>query len=253
MLIQRKRAGGLRLIEQHAHGLICGPMAQSWRGPGAGAGPPPFEATVAIGLHDYAWREADARPEWNPATGLPHDFLDYPHERRLELYQRGIDALEAIHPYVAELVSRHYTSFELMARHAEYQADEAARRKRLAARRPPALAEPEREAHDVALLKLFDTLSLYVCLAAPSARPETLPSWLEPGGWARFPDGATFSLEWRGDDTLSVDPFPWAAPLVLTLPWRDLDAERFGDQAALDAAVAGARTGRWTVTLSAAA
>jgi hypothetical protein len=237
----------VRLIAQHAHAWICGPMARAWCGPGAA--PPGFEATVAMGLHDYAWREADARPRLNPETGRPHDFLDYPHERRLELYEEGVDALEELHPYVAELVSRHYTTFGLMARFSDYQTREATRRARLTSELPAALREPRRQQDDLALLKLFDTLSLYVCLGGPRSRPDTLPSWLEPEQWTELPDGSPFTLEWEGDDVLLLEPYPWKGPLELTVPFTDLEGEVFADQAALDAALPGARAGAWTVTL----
>ena len=48
---------------------------------------------------------------FNPETGRPYNFFEYPAEPRLSVYRRGIDAVEASDPYAGLLCSLHYESF----------------------------------------------------------------------------------------------------------------------------------------------
>lgn len=247
MLIQR-RADGLRLFTQHDHAIVSGQMALNWsRGPSGGDGRLRPDLVQAVGLHDFAWHSVDQRPRLNSATGRPHDFLDYPVADRLVVYRAGLDALEAIHPFAAHLVSRHYCAFAGMEAHEAFQSAEQTRRARLAAMLGERLGSSTRADGDLWLLQFFDLLSLYLCLAPPSAEREGLPDWLTPRS---CPDGTPLRITWRDESEVAFEPSPWRGELRLSIPYRDLPARRFSDEPGLRDGYANAEPRRWTLRLT---
>ncbi|MFW5968704.1 MAG: DUF3891 family protein, partial [Persicimonas sp.] len=182
----------------------------------------------AIGLHDNAWREADEAPRIDEATGLPYDFIDYPLDDKLAFYRRGIDQLEEVHPWVAHLISRHYTTFSGTREVDDLQRRENRRRARLEER-----ISRRRLDDDDALgwVKFFDIFSLHLCLTGPSAVPDSIPRWLtDSKAWSTAPDGLDLTVEWRGDTTLLVSPWPFVDDeMALDLHFREL-SERVDDQ-----------------------
>lgn len=122
MLIRTTSAGEHECVTQEQHALQSGLLAGAWS-------PTPLSAmlTLTIGLHDAPRRGSDRRPMLNAVTGLPYDFLDYPKASKFALYGAGIDALEDVHPYVAYMVSRHYTTFAGTKGADELQVPQAAR------------------------------------------------------------------------------------------------------------------------------
>lgn len=266
MLLQ-VRANGLRVIAQHDHGLAAGRLAHAWRGvpvraegsgaaegglgPGArgapGAEPLPFELVLAVALHDFGWRAADAVPRFDPASGRPYDFVSYPLHRKVDLYVRAIDELEGVDLYVALLVSLHYTTFAGTADVASFQADQARRRERL--KRALGLG-PEDEARvhaHLRYLKLFDNLSLFMCLTPPPAEAVAQPPWVNASMLADVPHGPPLRPHWRDADHLVLEPFPFEAPIPLRIPCRDLDAPSYPDARALELAWSRAPIVWWTV------
>jgi len=222
MLIRRCRDGTFECIEQEHHAFISGILAGAWLPTALSA-----ELVQAIGLHDNPWRPVDANPTFDDESGLPFDFLDYPVDEKVEFYRRGIDALERIHPWVAYLVSRHYTTFAGTRDVEGLVEPEAARRERLRDR----LGDRFVEGADAAVewMKYFDIWSLYVCLAGPAASPDGIPAWLaDPDDWSEAPDGTPLEMEWREARTLAVEPWPFApAALEVDIDYRQL-AGRFG-------------------------
>lgn len=229
--------------------MVAGRFAHAWRGPNAAAERLPFELVLATALHDFGWRTADDVPLFDPGTGRPRDFVSYPLERKLQLYARAIDELETVHPYVALLVSLHYSHFAGLEGIAPLQADEARRRERLT--RALGLGAGDHGTVELHLryLQLFDNLSLYLCLAPPSADAAASPPWVNPSMFANPPEGGLLAARWGGDDRLVLDPFPFDAPLRLRIACRDLDALRYPSARALDVAWGRAVISRWSLTI----
>ncbi|MFU8805845.1 MAG: DUF3891 family protein, partial [Bradymonadaceae bacterium] len=206
MLIRPTDDGTFECIYQEHHGLLSGVLAGAWTRTRLD----PL-LVQAIGLHDNPWRGADARVLFNEDTGLPHDFMTYPHGPKFDFYRAGIDELERVDPFVAYLVSRHYTTFAGTRNADALTAPEEERRLRLSGM----LSVAQHEELDEALswTKFFDVFSLYLCLTGPRSRPEDIPSWLLPaGGWTTAPDFTELTLDWLDDETLSVSPWPFATP-----------------------------------------
>lgn len=203
MLIRKTKDGGHECVSQEQHALQSGVLAAAWKPTRL----PPL-LVMTIGLHDTPWRDADRQPLVDEATGMPHDFLNYPTAEKLALYRAGIDALEEVHPWVAYMVSRHYTTFAGTVNLAELQATETARRTRLEQLLPDELLASSDEA--LAWIKFFDVFSLHLCLTGPAADESAIPGWLRDSSkWSTAPDGTTLALEWRDDATLAVDPWPF--------------------------------------------
>lgn len=218
MLIRKTEEGGYECVTQAQHAVQSGVLAAAWC-----VTPLPPLLVLTIGLHDAPWGEADARPVLNGETGLPHDFLDYPKGAKFALYGDGIDALEAVHPWVAYMVSKHYTTFAGTKGADELTAPEAARRARLESLLPPELVDGADEA--LAWIKFFDTFSLHLCLTGPGADADAIPVWLrDPGSWSSAPDGTSLRVSWRDDVTVEVDPWPFARAPDVSLYLRRLGA-----------------------------
>jgi Protein of unknown function (DUF3891) len=215
MLIQH-RMDAIHLISQNDHALVSGEMARIWRGVTPSSEPPSIEAVLAISLHDAAWIGVDAELPIDQKTGLPYDFQSLPSVRKLEVYTAGIDALEAVHPYAALLVSMHYGAFVAQNDHPGFHSNERQRRQRLGAEFANRFEEAA-VSRDFALLRLLDVLSLRLCLTAPGTLEERLPRWLmSPMQW----DGAELRMAWKEEDECVIAPFPFHHPFEVAIPFE---------------------------------
>ena len=61
---------------------------------------------LAVEEHDNGWREVEAAPLVDGATGRVLDFIGAPDETRRSVWPRGVDRLAAS-PYAAALVAQH--------------------------------------------------------------------------------------------------------------------------------------------------
>lgn len=244
MLVQ-ERGDSLRLIRQQDHAQVAGALAHAWRprraGPGdvgaGGAGEGlPYRVVWTTGVHDAAWTGLDRRPILDPDSGLPFDFRRLPLERKLGPYRDGVDRIAALDAYAAFQVSRHYSSFldpDAGDDVGAFLDAERQRRAELRERLPAPLRGEGLLDRELAYLKLFDTLSLYVCLAGPALGPGTRPRWLVPDDRLETPSGLAVELRWRTAGVLTLEPAPLATPVELRIPARELDA-RHETQAALE-------------------
>ncbi len=168
----------------------------------------------AITNHDVGWQELDEEVRFNPDTGEPYSFIDYPLGPKLRAYKHGLDQLEAQEPYASYLCSLHYSSFvrdssEPVA--VEFKEREAGRRGRIEARMPQGwLSNAE---YNFRLLQLCDDFSLFVCLNEPGEN--TFP-------W--YKDGFDFMGQklqpiWQDRRTLSIEPNPFADSFDFTIPY----------------------------------
>lgn len=244
MLVQT-RTDRLRLFTQHDHGLTCGDLVHAWTA-GPLRDPAPSWMVLAHALHDMAWVDEDVAPRLNPATAAPHDFVDMPLAPKIAMYARGVDEVERIEPRVAVLNSLHYQSFVPAKEAPDFHAAEEARREQLRDRLQISGAAWQAVLDAYPLLRATDRLSLWICLAAPGAREDRVPSWLPP--WLPVGDDR-YALGWRDADTVTMDPLPFDRPVELHLPWRDLDATTFATAEDLAAAWDAAERGVWTVRI----
>lgn len=259
MLIQ-VRDRELRLIRQHDHGLLAGELAAAWNGP-VGSGARDDVVVLATALHDLCWRGLDEPPRWNPETRRPHDFLDFPPEEKYEAAVDGIDRVEELHPYAAVLVSLHYSTFGSPGRPTEFEEEEEDRRVELLASLGDEAPGPRSIQDDLSALRLFDNLSLLLCLTPPGADADARPPWLAPD-LLRLPEWAgrtradeiradEIRMEWVDGETVSLDPWPFEEePLSLEVPYRDLPTDGFADPDTLSTAWSGAAEEIWTLRIT---
>lgn len=228
MLIRNTTDASFECISQEQHALVSGALAAAWN-------PTRLDPMLVqlIGAHDNAWRASDAQPLYNPATGLPFDFINYPMAPKIALYRRGVDMLEDVDPWLASMVSKHYCTFAGTLNIEGFQQTEAARRARLAELIAPGYLAQKDDA--LRWLKFFDIFSLALCLTGPGALRDAIPRWLQdPDAWSRAPDGHTVRIRWRSDARVEVDNWPFApAELSLRLNPRVL-TQKFMSQDALD-------------------
>lgn len=215
-MIVRKLEDSFLLIRQHDHGQISGEFARHWDAEKIPAGPTLF----AITNHDVGWQELDGEVRFNPETGEPYSFIDYPLEAKLRAYKHGLDQLEVQEPYASYLCSMHYSSFvrnssEPVA--VDFKEREAGRRVRIEDRIPQEWLENAE--YNFRLLQLCDDFSLFVCLNEPGQN--TYP-------WYR--DGFDFMGQklqpiWKDEQTLSVTPNPFSAAFDFTIPYERIEHE----------------------------
>lgn len=210
-MLVRGREDGFILVEQYEHSLISGELARHW-----GWTPDPSESAIyAISEHDLAWKELDSEVSFNPETGKPYNFFEYPAQPRLSAYRRGIDAIEANDSYAGLLCSLHYESFVRNATgtaEASFRAAERERQSRLMF----AVSDEERERADdeLALLRICDDLSLFLCLNEPG---ENVYPWFTDG----FIFGDTRLMPvWEERNALRLEPSPFAEGFEVEIPYR---------------------------------
>lgn len=212
-MIIRETAHHFVLTEQHEHGRLAGDIARHLNPHILNEQDPRSqEVLYACYEHDRGWIPLDVNPDWNPDSGQPFTFDDYPLEPKLEAYRQGLNEIEAHSTYAALLCSLHYASFTLQAHTPEFKqflAGEEKRQKRL--RSALGLQEPDQGVYKhFRLLQLCDDLSLYVCMNEPGATEANEHPWFKKG----FPHTEVlsetgekrFTARWKDNKTISVHP-----------------------------------------------
>lgn len=210
-MIVRKLEDSFLLIRQHDHGQISGEFARHW----SAATTPQRPTLFAITNHDVGWQELDDEVRFNPETGEPYSFIDYPLEPKLRAYKHGLDQLEVQEPYASYLCSMHYGSFVQNSEETtaiEFREREAGRRGRLEKRLPTEWLENAE--YNFRLLQLCDDLSLFVCLNEPG---ENTVSWYKDG--FDFMDQKLHPV-WEDTQTLRLSPNPFSDPFDFTVPYE---------------------------------
>src|SRR5688500_8207027 len=232
LLLPRPAGDLLRLVTQPDHAHLAGEALSLFRLPEL-TGHPRREALLrAVRLHDNGWRELDAAPPVDPASGLPYGFIELPSAQRLEAWERGTARYAGSDPYAALLAVEH-----ALVLHADRRDREGWREllPRLDERRAEllatcGLAEQELVA-DYRWLDLADSLSLAACAG-----------WLKPTQRRGFtlapeaPEQASTGLVAE----VRLAPFPLAGATTLGVPCRFLPARRYRGDADLGAALAAA-------------
>lgn len=212
-------------ITQPDHARFAAELLGLWRGDGLPEHPRRRELLFAVREHDNGWRETDAAPRVDPATGRPHDFLTLPDPERLALWRRGVERWAGERPWAAALIAQHALALHRRRREDPWRELLAQLRERRA-ELVEAAGVPARELfRDYRLLELADTLSLAACNRWPQPVRR-------PGLEARFTGGA-----------LRIAPFPLAGATTFQLPVRRIPARPYRGDADLGGQLAAAR---WT-------
>jgi len=212
MMIVREQQDRYVLIRQHDHAWISGDFADHLK-----VMPPP-STRIGIRYHDVGWERLDDEVKWNPETGQPYSFVDFPIKEKIPAYTAGVDEVEAMDAFAACLCSMHYVSFFSGRRDAEslrFIKDEQERQRRL-------MDEMDREKRsrleeDLRLLKLCDDLSLFICLNEPGVNHHP---WYREG--FRYGDRHLRPV-WEAPDKLRIEPTPFRTSFEVTVPYRLVD------------------------------
>lgn len=251
-MVVQPRDNVYRCFLQHDHALVSGEAAARWVGD---CGRRPDAVTcMAVATHDIGWTVDDRRPVFDPERQRPYDFMTAPADERLAVYRRGIDEMEALHPYAGLLGSMHFSAFVTPEEDPAFVAEETARRARLRAVIERGVAGTgarlEHAEEDYALLRAMDLLSLVVCLSAPGSDPTAYPRWIHA---PLTVSGRARAMRWddaAAEPTLRVEAFPFDGTFTLEVPYRDIPRRAYPDSAALDRAWDAATTGVLAVRIA---
>ena len=240
-MVLRREDDAVVAIGQPAHAWLSGQLAQAWGNDEFGAVEPREEVCLAAAQHDVGMAAWDAEPTLNPATGLPHSFMEMPLEVHVGLWSRAWELALPQSRYAALLVSMHGTALYELRDLDKLGADEAAlvreylgSQRAVQRRLAETLGDPPGVARNQRLIWTWDAFSLALCLAwaphvlraVPAAGQSALDVALEPVG-AR---------------AVQVDPWPFAADrsVAVRTEGRVLDARGFETEEGMRAALAGA-------------
>jgi Protein of unknown function (DUF3891) len=106
-VLLREDDRGVLAIGQASHAWISGQLARAWGNSRFGALEPAEEVILAANQHDVGMALWDLEPTLNPATGLPHSFLEMPLGTHLGLWSAAPRRLLTQSRYAALLVSMH--------------------------------------------------------------------------------------------------------------------------------------------------
>jgi Protein of unknown function (DUF3891) len=235
MIFQQYR-GQLLVVRQPDHGVQTGRFARHW---GNEQTPPftPREPVIAAGTrHDDGWKDWEAHPSIDPATGQPWQFYRLTPHEHVPLYRRGIAMAAAHDPTTGILVSMHgaglyhdrYGTFRLAEQHFsaservlvdEFLAEQALFQQSLAERmqgrqQHTHITTDPQVWYNYLLLQVWDRLSLqYAFRLAADGEIAPLPC----------PDGTSTALRCRhqGELSLILDPYPFdTSPCTFPLEAR---------------------------------
>jgi hypothetical protein len=192
-VIVRSAGTSRLLITQPDHAALSARIMREWRAGGFPDAPRRSDILLAIAEHDNGWREVDAAPLMDEATGRIHDFVTAPDAIKRELWPRGVDRLAGT-PYAAALVAQHAVH---VYRHKRGEAEWAPFFTQMEAMR-------DRYLHAAAPLTLDDLLRDYVFV-----RIGDLASLTFCNGWTEQQvDDVGYAIRCEGTLlTISPDPF----------------------------------------------
>lgn len=197
-MIARSIDGRLHLITQPDHARLARQIMER-AAPLAGH-PRKDSILLAIGEHDNGWREEDAAPAIDPASGRVFDFVSAPLAVRHGVWPRGVARLAA-DPWAAALVAQHaLTIYDRFRSDAAWTAFFAtmttARGTLLGVSAQPGAGDLDTLVDDYQFLRLGDLISLAFCTGS------TETQWFGP--WTVHPSS----------DRVEVKPDPFGGAAV---------------------------------------
>ncbi len=214
----------LLFVTQPDHAHFAGELLGLWRADGLPAHPRRAEILFAGREHDNGWREADAAPRWNAASGRPHDFVSMPREDRIAIWERGTARYAGSHPYAALLVARHARTLHRdRAGEPDWKDFMDFLQELERGLREETAVAPDEVAADYRFLDLADLISL----AALNRAPERFSRHGMTGR--------------RQGDTVFLDPFPFAGSTAFAVPCRRISNRSYSGDADLGGELVAAR------------
>jgi hypothetical protein len=214
----------LILTTQSDHAHFAAELLGLWRADGLPRHPRRADLLFAVREHDNGWREADAAPEVDPASGRPRDFLTHPFAARREIWERGVRRYAQERPYAAALIAEHGLQVH---RDRGPEADWREFLEELEGQKNELLeaagASEAELAADYPFLQLADTASLAACAA-----------WAAPFTAAGV-RGSVAGAELR------LDPFPLAGPTTFQVACRRISDRPYAGALDLTGTLASAR------------
>jgi hypothetical protein len=187
-MIVRHALNAMHLIAQPDHAALSRRIMTHWRVLDSHSRRESI--LLAVGEHDNGWREPDASPSLDPASGRVHDFINAPASLRQGVWPRGVERL-AHDPWAAALVAEHaltvYDRYRSDPVWSEFFKTMATMRDELLTRSGRLMPDLE---HDYPFVRIGDLISLVFC---NPWREETYRQW-------------TFRFD-RDVVTITPDPF----------------------------------------------
>jgi hypothetical protein len=209
-LIRRDDHGDWLIIPQIEHARIAGELARAW-GNERFASLAAFPTILwAVEHHDDGWRDWDAAPRLNPATGIPRSFMEMRMRDSTAIWTRSIDFCSS-EPLAGIAVSRHFTYLAEQVRSGgRSDADDLEAIDRFLGDQDNEsgdLAPRLRRAEDATVVatcdrgfrtvRFFDAVSLWLC-CAERQEPEQMTA----------PDGESIKLIPEDAWHVAIDPYP---------------------------------------------
>ncbi|HLR54455.1 MAG TPA: DUF3891 family protein [Pseudogracilibacillus sp.] len=229
-------------IEQHHHALVARKIIEKWENVLWEASAIYGSVLYAVEQHDRAWRLFDAEPFWNDIKQAPYQFVDFPNSAKIVMYTKGIDEVEKVDAYAAVLCSAHYSSFlesSTNAEEKEFVELEKGRQQRLL-QKLNGLASNQVAEH-LALLKLADNLSLYLCLNHPGVTKEAEHFFFKKGipvasSVAEWKSGAEkLTANWKNQSTIEIGGIPYVKPFSVAFQEKNIMKERIAEKGLITA------------------
>lgn len=218
--------GRYQLFRQHDHSILSGQFVPYWSD-NLFLGVNWFkDVQLAVREHDRAWIPLDKKPIWNDEKNVPHSFMDFPMEPKLEAYKQGVDEVEQLSPYAGYLNSLHFLSFfkqnSTDSNISRFISREIDRQKRLEQELD---LEKSKEEIDFQfnLLQFCDDLSLYICLNKPNISKENEIFMFKEGFRQRFEGlNQRMNASWVDYEVIVLKPFPFKAPFKVFVPFKEI-------------------------------
>lgn len=225
-------AGQLRVVTQSDHAHLAAEILRLWRRDGLPDHARRETILLAAREHDNGWREYDAAPRIDAATGCPLDFRNTAEADRQLIWQRAVERHRGQHPEASLLILMHARQLHRRLRDAGTWDALLNAWDDLYSELRGDRAEADLAA-DYRLIDLSDTLSL--------ALADRWQERLRYRGMLIEPRPAP---SFEGVDSLAIDPFPLAGATTFRLPCRRVPARSYRSDSDFTITLAEAR---WTV------
>jgi len=259
-MLHRAHREGTIVIGQPAHARMVGVVARAWGRAPFWVPPHPAETFLAAEQHEVGMLPWEIAPALNPATGLPHAYLELSRSDHLALWHDAGPLMLTQSRYAALLVSRHgvwiFSQYDRPPDDPDERAAVAAyiRRERAFQSfiRASLATDPEyqeavrlptlRQSHRV--FTIWDRIAVHACYGVP------MPGWGVPAvyRWERVPtaDGATdLTLTYVAPDRWTLDPWPLTVDALRLVGEGRLLRDRYPSETAMREGLIRAPWARW--------
>jgi uncharacterized protein DUF3891 len=241
-LIRRDDQSDWLIIPQIEHARIAGELARAWGNERSASFDSYPGLLFGVEHHDDGWRDWDAAPRINPATGMPRSFMEMRMRDSTAIWTESI-AICSTEPLAGIAVSRHFCYLAEQVRNGgRADADdfnsveqfllEQKEVETSLAQQADAEFSSQREklegAFDLGFraVRFFDAVSLWLCCTERR----------EPAG-IRTPTGESIRLVPKRLLQIAIDPYPFGVTtLKVAAPARRIAARKYENDAEFQAA-----------------